>query len=127
MGASSMCVCVHILPRKSGGVPIQKTLHVIVLQNGWHTTTCVHVLYMVTVNQFVGWFSMSPLPRLHHHDIMTIAKLFSIYVPFVTILHQDKVFVTFDTDKKKFHSLAPALTLTLTVTLRPNHSATRHC
>ena len=24
------------------------------------------------------WFSMSPLPRLHHHDIMTIVKLFFI-------------------------------------------------
>ena len=23
-----------------------------------------------------GWFSMSPLPRLHHHDIMTIVELF---------------------------------------------------
>ena len=23
----------------------------------------------------VGWFSMSPLPRLHHHDIMTIVGL----------------------------------------------------
>ena len=56
---------------------------------------------MVTVNQFVGWFSMSPLPRLHHPDIMTIVELFSIYIPFVTIPHQDKVFVTFDTDKKK--------------------------
>ena len=28
---------------------------------------------------------MSPLPRLHHHDIMTIVELFFIYVPFVTI------------------------------------------
>ena len=30
----------------------------------------------------IGWFSMSPLPRLHHHDIMTIVGLF---VPFVTL------------------------------------------
>ena len=30
------------------------------------------------------WFSMSPLPRLHHHDIMTIVELFFIYIPFVT-------------------------------------------
>ena len=37
-----------------------------------------------------GWFSMSPLPRLHHHDIMTIVGLFTycqyviyIYIPFV--------------------------------------------
>ena len=29
-----------------------------------------------------GWFSMLLLPRLHHHDIMTIAGLF---VSFVTI------------------------------------------
>ena len=28
---------------------------------------------------------MSPLPRLHHHDIMTIVGLFFIYIPFVTI------------------------------------------
>ena len=27
----------------------------------------------------------SPLPRLHHHDIMTIVGLFFIYVPFVKI------------------------------------------
>ena len=33
----------------------------------------------------LGWFSMSPLPRLHHHNIMTIVGLFFIYVPFVTI------------------------------------------
>ena len=25
----------------------------------------------------LGWFSMSPLPRLHHHDIMTIVGLFT--------------------------------------------------
>ena len=31
------------------------------------------------------WFSMSPLPRLHHRDIMTIVELAFIYVPFVTI------------------------------------------
>jgi len=34
-----------------------------------------------------GWFSMSPLPRLHHHDIMNIVGLFFIYVPYVTIRH----------------------------------------
>ena len=28
---------------------------------------------------------MLPLPRLHHHDIMTIVELFFVYVPFVTI------------------------------------------
>ena len=27
---------------------------------------------------------MSPLPSLHHHDIMTIVGLFFIYVPFAT-------------------------------------------
>ena len=26
---------------------------------------------------------MSPLPRLHHHDIMTIVELFFIYVQYV--------------------------------------------
>ena len=56
-----------------------------------------------------GWFSMSPLPRLHHHDITPC---------------QDKVVWShFNTDK--FHSLA--LALTLTVILRPDHLATRHC
>ena len=28
---------------------------------------------------------MSPLPELHHHDIMTIVEFFFIYVPFVTM------------------------------------------
>ena len=28
----------------------------------------------------MGWFSMSPSPRLHHHDIMTIVKLFFMYI-----------------------------------------------
>ena len=28
---------------------------------------------------------MSPLPRLHHDDIMTVVGLFFIYIPFVTI------------------------------------------
>ena len=27
-----------------------------------------------------GWFSMSPLPRLHHHDIMTIVGLLHSFV-----------------------------------------------
>ena len=45
----------------------------------------------------LGWFSMSPLPRLHHHDIRTIVELFFIYVPC-----QDKVVLShFNTDKKK--------------------------
>ena len=35
----------------------------------------------------IGWFSMSPLHRLHHHDIMAIVELFFIYVLFVTIRH----------------------------------------
>ena len=29
------------------------------------------------LQSIAGWFSMSPLPRLHHHDIMTIVELFS--------------------------------------------------
>ena len=83
-------------------------------------------VYSVLKRPFaLGWFSMSPLPRLHHHDITIIVELFFIYVPC-----QDKVVLShFNTDKKKrrekSHSLA--LTLTLTVTLRPDHLATRHC
>jgi len=42
-------------------------------------------LYFYTVPSTVGLFSMSPLPRLHHHDVMTIVGLFFIYIPFVTI------------------------------------------
>ena len=49
------------------------------------------LLTLHTLNWFVigwigysGWFSTSPLPRLHHHDIMTNVGLFFIYVPFVT-------------------------------------------
>ena len=38
--------------------------------------------FLKVVKNYYGWFSMSPLPRLHHHDIMTIVEL---YVPFVTI------------------------------------------
>ena len=66
-------------------------------------------------------FSMSPMPRLHHHDITTIVEL---HVCART---------HFNTDKKKkkrrekSHSLALALALALTVTLRPDHLATRHC
>jgi len=64
---------------------------------------------------------MSPLPMLHHHDIMAIVEL----------LHRGrtKLFChIFNTDKKRrenFHSLALALALTLTVKLRPDHSATK--
>ena len=63
-----------------------------------------------------GWFSMSPLPRLHHHDITTIV---TVVESFSHILTQTK--------KKRRHSLVLALALTLTVTLRPDHSATRNC
>jgi len=38
----------------------------------------------------VCWFSMSLLPRLHHHDIMTIVELFSRTKSFCHILTQDK-------------------------------------
>ena len=71
----------------------------------------------------LGWFSMSPLPRLHHHDIMTIVGLFFI------LTRHDKVLLShFYTEKKKerreqFHSL----TLTLTATLRPDYSTTAYC
>ena len=52
-----------------------------------------HPLFVdLRVVPHVGWFSMSPLPRLHHHDIITIVGLFThrqyviyiyIYVTFV--------------------------------------------
>ena len=85
--------------------------------------TWSHVSWLRTMCWNIGWFSMSPLPRLHHHDIMTIVEL----------LHhgQDKVVLSHfntDTQKKegeKFYSLA--LALTLIVALHPDHSATRHC
>ena len=34
----------------------------------------------------LGWFSMSPLSRLHHHDIITIVELFFI-LTMVDLLH----------------------------------------
>ena len=97
---------------------------------------------------WVGWFSMSPLPRLHHHDIMTIVELFFILtivelffiltimelffiLTIVELLHHatTKSFSHTLTQRKKrrekSHSLA--LTSTLAVTLLPDHSATRHC
>ena len=40
----------------------------------------------------LGWFSMSPLPRLHHHDIMTIVDL---------PCHDKVLFSHFYTEKKK--------------------------
>ena len=30
-----------------------------------------------------GWFSMSPTPRLHHHDIMTIVGLLLTYRQYI--------------------------------------------
>ena len=43
-----------------------------------------------------GCFSMSPLPRLHHHDIMTVVEL-SFILTIVELLHcaTTKPFVTF--------------------------------
>ena len=68
-----------------------------------------------------SWFSMSSLPMLHHHDIMTVVEL----------LHRarTKLFchILTQTKRDKSHSLALALTLILTVTQRPDHSDTRHC
>ena len=50
-----------------------------------------------------SWFSMSPLPRLHHHDIMTIVEL----------LHcaRTKLFchILPRTKRDKSHSLSPSL------------------
>ena len=37
----------------------------------------------------LGWFSMSPLPRLHHHDIMTIVEL-SFIMTVVELLHRSR-------------------------------------
>ena len=83
---------------------------------------------------------MSSLPRLHHHDIMTIVELFSIMtivelfsiMTIVELLHHARTkffchILTQTKEKEKFHSLALALPLTLTVILYPDHSATRHC
>ena len=43
----------------------------------------------------IGWFSMSPLPRLHHHDIMTIVGLFMYrslqYVEYHMVKKQMKI------------------------------------
>ena len=51
---------------------------------------------------YLGWFAMSPLPRLHHHDIMTIVGLFSI-LTFVQLLHRatTKFFLTLLHREKK--------------------------
>jgi len=40
----------------------------------------------------VGWFSMSPLPRLHHHDIMTIVGLFT-YCQYVIYIYTYRSYV----------------------------------
>ena len=56
--------------------------------------TWSHVSWLRTMCWNIGWLSMSPLPRLHHHDIMTIVEL----------LHhgQDKVVLShFNTDTQK--------------------------
>ena len=50
-----------------------------------------------------GWFSMSLLPRLHHHDIMTIVELFFI-LTIVELLHRATTkfsCYTFNTEKKR--------------------------
>jgi len=53
-------------------------------QLGSHTVAaCADHITHHYMDHIMGWFSMSPLPRLHHHDIMTIVELFFIYVPFV--------------------------------------------
>ena len=81
---------------------------------------------------------MSLLPRLHHHDIMTIVELFFI-LTIVELLHRATTKFschTFNTEKKKERrkksyslalALTLALTLTLTATLRPDHWAKMHC
>jgi len=44
---------------------------------------------VLKVPPHVGWFSMSPLPRLHHHDVMTIVGLFMYrqYVIYIYTYH----------------------------------------
>ena len=82
---------------------------------------------MFTPRGWMVWFSRSPLPRLHHHDIMHIVELFFILtimelffiLTIVELLHRatTKSFShTFTQTKKrreKSHSLALALTLSL--------------
>ena len=78
---------------------------------------------------YVGWFSMSPLPRLHHHHITIIFFILTI----VELLHHARTksfcHILTHTQKRreKSHSLALALAVTLIVNIRLDHSATRHC
>ena len=55
----------------------------------WHGMTlfpCILILLFSNLDCLgmgschAGWFSMLPLPRLHHHDIMTIVGLFVLFV-----------------------------------------------
>jgi len=45
-----------------------------------------------------GLFSMSPLPRLHHHDIMTIVGLFMYrqYIIYIYVLYTYRSYVRND-------------------------------
>ena len=43
-----------------------------------------------------GWFSMSPLPRLHHHDIIAIVDLFD-YCGVITPCHNKVLLSHFNT------------------------------
>ena len=78
---------------------------------------------------YVGWFSMSPLPRLHHHHITIIFFILTI----VELLHHARTksfcHILTHTQKRreKSHSLALALAVTLIVNIRLDHSTTRHC
>ena len=66
--------------------------------NLWETKARVNgifIKFQIDTGPEVGWFSMSPLPRLHHHDIMTIVGLsFILTVPrqssFLALLHKEK-------------------------------------
>ena len=52
---------------------------------GWLVVSTSRITCVCTYRTTNTGCSVSPLPRLHHHDIMAIVELFFIYVPFVTI------------------------------------------
>ena len=106
----------------------------------WIVCSNVSEALMLAIDLCVWfWFSMSPLPRLHHHDIKIIVELLRCaktklfcHILTVVLSHFNSCFVTFQHRQKKEGKshhlvLALALTLTLTVTPHPDHSATRHC
>jgi len=67
------------------------------------------VLTQTSTEHTNGWLSMSPLPRLHHHDIMTIVGLFSIltFVQLLCTVPRQSFFSHFYTEKKKMKNSIP--------------------